>query len=47
MELKVWFENLPISSSSRESNMSKISHENTFYVLEKKAHTETIEYVKN
>ena len=26
-------ENLPISSSSYENNMSKISHQNTFYVL--------------
>ena len=54
---KCKFENLPISSSSYENNMLKISHQNTFYFLryaqreiyEKFVckHSETIRYVKN
>ena len=44
VHFKCIFENLPISLSSFENNILKISHKNTFYFLR---YSETIEYVKN
>ena len=44
---KCRFENLPISLSSHESNMPKISHHNTLYFLRYLHVRYVIQYVKN